>query len=114
MSSKPLKILTISIGSPRNQPSSHDFAAFHLKLLPLIYLNINRVALFCAFSCISISFFKYGLHACTQYPSLGLTNDWYNFSIMRVSLFTNVLLIIPRLLLADFAAVTQWLVARLH
>jgi len=58
-------------------------------MIKLLSLNINCVAIFCSFSSISISIFKYSLHACTQYSSFGLTSDWYNFSIIRVSLLTN-------------------------
>jgi len=49
------------------------------------------------------------LQACIQYSSFGLTNDKYNFKKISVFLFTNVLLIMPRVLLAALAAATHWL-----
>jgi len=76
--SKPLKILKISIRSPRSllvssdvRPNLRNLSSYD-KLPSFI---INRVALFCTFSNMSMSFFKYGRHACTQYSSFGLTKD---------------------------------------
>ena len=81
MLSKPLNILKTSIKSPRNllvsrvvKPNFCNRSVYD-KLLSLI---ISLVALRCTFSSRSISFFKYGRHACMQYSNFGLTNDiWY-------------------------------------
>ena len=111
MSSEPLKILNISITSARtlllSSVVSLVFVVFH-RLSPEHQLSGCLLQLLKHFN-----IFKYCLHddACTQYAGFGLTSDWNNFSMIRVSsLFTNALLIIPRVLLADFAAVTHWLV----
>ena len=109
---KTLKILKASIRSTHSLLVSSDVRpnlcnlSSYDKLLSFI---INHVALFCTCSNRSMSFFRYGRHACTQYATFGLTKDWYSFNIILLSLFANVLLIIPKVLLADFAAAIHWL-----
>src|SRR5258708_993022 len=53
---------------------------------------------------ISISFLRYGHHACTQNSSLGLTNALYNLTITSLLLKLIFLFIIPRTIFAFFAA----------
>ena len=111
-SSKPLKILNTSIKSPRNLLVSSVIRPKRVSLSPYVRplsLIISLVARFCTFFNKSISYLRYGLQACTQYSNFGLTNVWYNLNIPYLSLFTNVRLIIPRVLLADFAAAAHWL-----
>src|SRR6218665_3229458 len=56
-----------------------------------------------------MSCLKYGLQACTQYSRCGLTSDLYSLSSTSCSLLTIVLLIIPSVLFALFAASTHCL-----
>src|SRR6218665_1882932 len=72
---------------------------------PLIIL----VALLCTCSNVSMSCLKYGLQACTQYSRCGLTSDLNNLSTTSCSLLTIVLLFIPSILFALFAASTHCL-----
>ena len=58
------------------------------------------------FSSRSVSFLMWGHQACMQYSNLGLTNDLYNCKIISSDLEVKILLIIPSILLAAFAAFT--------
>ena len=57
---------------------------------------MSLVALLCIFSGISMSFLRYGLHACIQYSKWGLTIALYRGTIKLFSLYIIFLRIIPR------------------
>ena len=80
-------------------PQSDLSIWWFLVLLKLIFLSfgIILVALLCTLSSISISFLRYGLHACIQYSKWGLTIVLYSGIISSFSLYTIFCLINPRI-----------------
>ena len=68
---------------------------------------MSLVALLCIFSSISMSFLRYGLHACIQYSKWGLTIALYRGTIKLLSLYVIFLRIIPRTWLALDAAILE-------
>ena len=68
---------------------------------------MSLVALLWIFSSISMSFLRYGLHACIQYSKWGLTIGLYRGTIKLFSLYVIFLRIIPRIWLPLDAAILQ-------
>src|SRR5688572_17178004 len=63
----------------------------------IIVGRIVFVSILCTFSSFSMSSFRYGFHTWMQYSNrCGLTSDLYDLNIVSMSLVTNVLLIIPK------------------
>src|ERR1043165_1770536 len=83
--------------------SAHISTVFRHRSGSRVLLSFSLLFL-CIFFSLSTSCLRYGLHTCTQYSKLGLTNDLYNSSIIPFSLLIIVLLIIPSTLFAFFAA----------
>ena len=63
------------------------------------------MALHCILSSLSMSFLRYGLHACIQYSKCGLTIALYRGTISCFSLYVIVLLVSARILFPFEAAI---------
>ena len=66
---------------------------------------MSLVVLLCTFSSMSMSFLRYGLHACIQYSKWGLNIALYRGTINPFSLYVIFLRIIPRIWLPLEAAI---------
>ena len=82
-------------------PHSFNRSSYLRSLSP----GMSLVALLCIFSSISMSFLRYGLHACIQYSRWGLTIALYRGTIKLLSLYDIFLRIIPRTWLPLDAAI---------